>query len=196
MKKGGYIIIDLQSASLVNDLEKALDSNKPVLVYDANNDANFYTLSYDNDLYILNGAKDSFSVDDDGDITPIENKKYQHTLYLADTDNHIFGYINIISDSSTQLDDYKTNAILTANNNQIGLTYDVGATPSHPTEFTIGMIYTRYSNGSYYPYFDAKLITNFAQVKNALYETTNVKPINIAQMLGYNIVKVDIKEIN
>lgn len=93
MKKGGYIIIDLTSTTLVDDLSKALGFGKPVLVYNANNEANFYTLSYDddNDLYILNGAKDSFSVDDDGDITPIstENKLYHHRMAIAF--NHTFG---------------------------------------------------------------------------------------------------------
>lgn len=91
MKKGGYIIIDLQSASIVNDLRKALDSNKPVLVYDANNDANFYTLTYASGTYTLTGAKDSYSVASDGTITITGTQLHKYVIYLllvnADNDN-------------------------------------------------------------------------------------------------------------
>lgn len=102
-RKGGYIIIDLTSTTLVDDLFKALSFGKPVLVYNANNEANFYTLSYDddNDLYILNGAKDSFSVDDDGDITPISYDKhlYQHIIKF----NSYNPTLSIFKDNNTIL---------------------------------------------------------------------------------------------
>ena len=106
-KKGGYIIIDLQSATIVNDLAKALDSNKPVLVYDADDVANFYTLSYDsdNELFILTGAKDSYSVASDGTITPIvpsSNKIYKHNINIEDSDNNQALFV-IYSSKSTSL---------------------------------------------------------------------------------------------
>lgn len=106
-RKGGYIIIDLTSTTLVDDLSKALGFGKPVLVYNANNEANFYTLSYDDDnnLYILNGAKDSFSVDDDGDITPIvpvaSAKVYKHNINISNNDNQII--VALYSTKSTAL---------------------------------------------------------------------------------------------
>lgn len=87
-RKGGYIIIDLTSTTLVDDLAIALKSNKPVLVYNADDEANYFTLSYDSvsKIYTLTGAKDSYSVASDGTITPIvptETKYYRTTF----TDN-------------------------------------------------------------------------------------------------------------
>lgn len=105
-RKGGYIIIDLTSTTLVDDLKVALSFGKPVLVYNANNEANFYTLSYDddNDLYILNGAKDSFSVDDDGDITPIvpvaPSKIYKHDINLIDGNGNLTAFTLYASKST------------------------------------------------------------------------------------------------
>lgn len=111
MKKGGYIIIDLQSASIVNDLRKALDSNKPVLVYDANNDANFYTLAYDSDnsVYTLTGAENSIQVASDGTITTDSKHLYAHFIDFEELidDESRAGYIHlsapIISNKSTSL---------------------------------------------------------------------------------------------
>lgn len=91
-KKGGYIIIDLQSATIVNDLAKALDSNKPVLVY---NDgvANFYTLSFADDVYTLTGAKDSYSVDADGVVTDTTKHIYSFEIRCNDSsENNIYLY--------------------------------------------------------------------------------------------------------
>lgn len=86
-KKGGYIIIDLQSATIVNDLAKALDSNKPVLVYDGDV-ANFYTLSYDDvsEVYTLTGAKDIISVDGAGAITT-DSKIHLYAVSISGTFN-------------------------------------------------------------------------------------------------------------
>lgn len=119
-RKGGYIIIDLTSTTLVDDLSKALGFGKPVLVYNANNEANFYTLSYDddNDLYILNGAKDSFSVDDDGDITPIVDSLdiYEHLITLS-VDEEIEFKISLTSTKATLTinDVFSVERFLTAN---------------------------------------------------------------------------------
>jgi hypothetical protein len=105
-EKGGYIIIDLQSALIVNDLRKALDSNKPVLVYDANNDANFYTLSYDGDseVYTLTGANGGYTIDEDGVVTPVAPSGasfYTHNVTIQkDSDSVV---VNVVSSKSTAL---------------------------------------------------------------------------------------------
>ena len=47
-KKGGYTILDLESSTIYADSFKALDSNKPVVVYDGTNKPYFAdTISLD-----------------------------------------------------------------------------------------------------------------------------------------------------
>lgn len=104
-RKGGYIIIDLTSTTLVDDLEVALSFGKPVLVYNANNEANYYTLSYDddNDVYTLIGAKDGFTINSEGTITPVVSggKVYLHDILLTKSDNSIV--LKVYSTKSTAL---------------------------------------------------------------------------------------------
>jgi len=111
-KKGGYIIIDLQSATIVNDLAKALDSNKPVLVYDAYDVANFYTLSYDsdNEVFTLTGAKDIISVDGDGAVTTDSKHLYANNIEIHADDslsNSIYIFLTIIANKILTSDDIK-----------------------------------------------------------------------------------------
>lgn len=108
-RKGGYIIIDLTSTTLVDDLAIALESNKPVLVYNADDEANYFTLSYDSvsETYTLTGAKNTYTVDDDGVITPVvpeSNKLYRHYIsYQPKTSDIQMFLIEVLSKKSTAL---------------------------------------------------------------------------------------------
>lgn len=103
-RKGGYIIIDLTSTTLVDDLAIALKSNKPVLVYNADDEANYFTLSYDSDseTYTLTGAKNSYTVDDDGDVTPVvpvSYKIYTHNIEFYKGD--VYCFITLLTSNNT-----------------------------------------------------------------------------------------------
>jgi len=133
-RKGGYIIIDLTSTTLVDDLSKALGFGKPVLVYNANNEANFYTLTYADNVYTLTGAKDGFTINSMGTITPVisDGKKYIHKI-LFSSDEYQFS-VDVLSSKSTALtlDEIKTSAYL-----QSGLANIIGETESYPSIINI-----------------------------------------------------------
>ncbi len=134
-RKGGYIIIDLTSTTLVDDLSKALGFGKPVLVYNANNEANFYTLTYASGTYTLIGVKDGFTIDSTGTITPVVpsgNKVYKHTLNIDSTNYQIV--LDVLSSKSTTLtlDDLKTSAYLLC-----GVINIKGNTENYPSMFNI-----------------------------------------------------------
>ena len=109
-QKGGYIIIDLGSTTLVAELTKALGLGKPILIYDADGKANFYELFYDDTLgseqFILKGVETTYFVaEDDGTITDaptiVETKLYEHRV-KGGTANCAY-YFTLVSKSSTAL---------------------------------------------------------------------------------------------
>ena len=105
-KKGGYIIIDLESTTLVDDLGKAYGFNKPILLYASSNFVGFTTLSYDedNEAYILKTTDGVVSVASDGTITPISNggKVYKHDINLVDNSGNLLAF-TLYSSKSTEL---------------------------------------------------------------------------------------------
>lgn len=94
-KKGGYVIIDLASSSIVTDLQKALLTNKPVLVYN-NGDASFYTLTTDGTNFTLSGANDSIGVASDGTITTNSKHLYKYEFKGDDSSNNTY-FVNVMS---------------------------------------------------------------------------------------------------
>lgn len=69
-KKGGYTILDLESSTIYADSVKALDSNKPVVVYDTNKPyfADTIVLDGDDNVVITKGGK-TITIANDNTIT-------------------------------------------------------------------------------------------------------------------------------
>lgn len=99
-KKGGYIIIDLSSDTLKDDLSKALNIGKPVLVYD-DNKANFYTITYESGVYNLIGANDSITIDSDSNVSINDKHLYAYIIdfgdFTIDGGTLVNNYVTLIS---------------------------------------------------------------------------------------------------
>ena len=102
-KNGGYLIIDLTSTDLVEELEKAYTDDKPTLVYDTNGKANWFTLTKVDTDYYLTGANAKYKITSAGVITSesVIPSLYEHRLKLTTTGtNAITLFCSILSDIS------------------------------------------------------------------------------------------------
>lgn len=149
-KKGGYIIIDLSSETLTDDLSKALIIGKPVLVYDANNKANFYTIEYESGVYNLIGANDSITIDSDGDVSINDKHLYAYIIdftdFTIDGGTLVNNYVTIISNKKVT----KFGDLFDKNQSSSRVLTTAGTISDGDVEETISYIeYVKVSNGYY-----------------------------------------------
>lgn len=149
-KKGGYIIIDLSSDTLKDDLSKALNIGKPILVYDANNKANFYTISYESGVYNLIGANDSITIDSDSNVSINDKHLYAYVIdftdFTVDGATLVNNYVTIISNKKVN----KFGDLFDKNNVLSNLLSTAGTISDGNAEETISYIQYVKSTNRYY----------------------------------------------
>lgn len=108
-KKGGYTILDLESSTIYADSVKALDSNKPVVVYDGTNKPYFVdTIVLDGTNIIITKGGKTITIANDNTITnvgDIQAKQIHHydfnMEYLKVNGNNLTAdYAVLISDKN------------------------------------------------------------------------------------------------
>ena len=70
-KKGGYTILDLESSTIYADSVKALDSNKPVVVYDTNKPYFADTIVLDGTNVVITKGGKTITIANDNTITNV-----------------------------------------------------------------------------------------------------------------------------
>ena len=101
-KKGGYTILDLESSTIYADSFKALDSNKPVVVYDGTNKPYFAdTISLDDTSVVITKGGKTITIANDNTITnvgDIQSKFHQDHVIIHDTTNTEYNCLICIND--------------------------------------------------------------------------------------------------
>lgn len=87
-KKGGYTILDLESSTIYADSVKALDSNKPVVVYDGTNAPYFAdTISLDGTNVVITKGGKTITIANDNTITSVGGiNTFTTNIYLYHID--------------------------------------------------------------------------------------------------------------
>lgn len=123
MKKrnGGYLMVDLTSTNLVERLNIAYTSGKPVLVYDENGKADFYTLTLEDETFVLSNANYVYKIDSEGTISKDANTPTLYCLhgYYTSNSRQIMGTITKQVNSIDELKAYLIEKELTELNKGI-----------------------------------------------------------------------------
>lgn len=125
-KKGGYTILDLESSTIYADSVKALDSNKPVVVYDTNKPYFADTIVLDGTNVVITKGGKTITIANDNTITnvgDIQNHLYDHNITLT---------ISVTGDSKTDI--YLTLKVI----NNTSDTMDLNAVKSYINRFNWG----------------------------------------------------------
>ena len=101
-KKGGYTILDLESSTIYADSVKALDSNKPIVVYDGTNKPYFAdTISLSGTNVVITKGGKTIAIANDNTITSVGDIQFHnYAVYFYGDDensNTCYFYMNLLT---------------------------------------------------------------------------------------------------